>query len=742
MLADKIIKQVTTGVFKNRTRLIVTHKKDIAMLANKIYYIDDQREVKLAKKDYIDEYFKNASTYTSIDQAIENMDKEDHTEEGHIANPITVHMDEHDLVHHEPGTNALVVNEKEKLAELLANDEYLKQIITEAKGFTVKNFLKAARDMEGMVSMPTIFTIALVASFTEPLSIAFLLYWAQNFDPSRKWKDLGYLSLLYFVKSSVPPIRRILCFRFFQYNLSYHVHARMVFKTLHSSLYEFHDKTPPSFVLNRFSLDVGKFDNKLVDNVGQLMTLVSTLIYQASLIIFTIHPISAFFVLFFIMWSVRIQRSFIGIRRTLIKNQSGSMALVLDQLDDTLSDLVCVRALNLENYLYEKYRQLLTVNYYNSFMLAGFNIWFNAVMSLSSLLLVQIPCFLVLLYVFDPSEWNLIVVFIVLVGNLAGDLQRFLFFFTELDGNFVDLDRCYFFEKVPYEKGENITQEEIDAYHSGDLDKVRSYLQNHPIHAEFMKIQSIEFRDICARYSSSSPMILKNVSFRIDGQIKVGVIGKTGSGKSSLVKLLWRYINPSSGSISFNNKDISTVELRALRRSLVVLSQETYIITGTVRMNVDPRGIYSDQEIMATLEDIGFVHPGYLEQGPSFDIMETGKNLSVGEKQLISLARVMLSKASLIILDEATASMDPEMEAKVNAKIEEKFRGKAIILVVAHRIDTILDADKILAFSDGKLIEEGSPATLLANNKSYLKRMLGESKKAEQMVASPTKQDK
>lgn len=721
MVADKIIKQVTSGAFKNRTRLIVTHKKDIVMLASKVYFIDDHFEVKQATKGHIDEYFKNVTTFTTVDQAIENMEKEaqlvplEHKED-----------DDHHELH-------------DKVDKVLPEDEFLKSIITEAKGFTVKNFVKAARDMEGMVTMPTIFFIALIASFTEPLSIGFLLYWAQNYDPDRKWKDLGYLSLLYFVKSAVPPIRRILCFQFFQYKLSYHVHARMVFKTLHSSLLEFHDKTPPSFVLNRFSLDVGKFDNKLVDNIGQLMTLVSTLIYQASMIIFTIHYISALFVIFFIFWSVRIQRNFIHIRRNLIKNQSGSMTFIIDQLDDTLSDLVCIRVLGIENYLYESYRNLLTVNYYNSFMLAGFNIWFNAVMSMSSLILVQIPCFLVLWYVFDPAEWNLIVVFIVLVGNLAGDLQRFLFFFTELDGNFVDLDRCYFFEKVPFEKGENISQEEMDAYHSGDLDKVRSYLQNHPIHAEFMKVVSIEFRDISAGYSQNGPLVLKHVSFRIDSKMKVGIIGKTGSGKSSLVKLLWRYLNPTGGSILFNNKDISTVELRALRRSLVVLSQETYIITGTIRMNVDPRGLYSDQEIMATLEDIGFNHPGYLEQGPNFDIMETGKNLSVGEKQLISLARVMLSKASLVILDEATASMDHEMEAKVNLKIEEKFRGKAIIIVVAHRIDTILDADKILAFSDGKLIEEGSPSVLLANSKSYLKRMLGESPKAEQTMSSPSK---
>lgn len=713
IVGELIIKQVTSGSFKNRTRIVVTHKKEFVKLADRAYYIDTNFEVKQADKSYIDKYFSQVSTFSSVDDATKVMDEAD-------------------------AKLALKPKkEEEDIIDILPKDETLKQLVIEAKGISPTSFVKAVRDMKGIVTMPVIFSIALIASFTEPVSIAYLLYWSQHFDPQTKWKNLGYLSMLYFVKSFVPPLRRVLCFVFFQYNLSLGLHARMLFKILHASLLQFHDKLPPSMIINRLSNDVGKVDNKLVDNFGQLMNLVSIMIYQASMIIFTIHPISAFFVLFFIFVSVRLQRGFIEIRRTLIKNQSGSMTFVVDQLDDTLSDLTCVRVLGIENYLYEKYRSLLTVNFYNSFMLGGFNVWFNAVMSMSSLLLVQVPCFLVLLYVFDPSDWNLIVVFIVLVGNLAGDLQRFLFFFTDLDGNFVDLDRCYFFEKIPYETGLEIKQEEIDAYHSGDIQQVRSYIQNHPIHAEFMKIVSIEFRDVYATYSTESPNVLKGITCRIEVGQKVGVIGKTGSGKSSFVKLLWRYLIKTKGTIMFNNKDIFSVELRALRRSVCVLSQESHILTGTVRMNVDPRGLHSDEEIMAILEEIGFDNPGYLEEGPSYELYETGKNISVGEKQLISLARVMLSKASLIILDEATASMDHEMEAKVNTKITERFRGKAIIIIVAHRVDSILDSDKIIVFGDGKIIEEGSPEVLLANNKSYLKRVVGESGK--QKDESPKK---
>lgn len=729
VVAEQIIKQVTTGSFKNRTRIVVTHKKELVKLANRIYYIDANFEVKQADKEYVDKYFTNVSTYKSIDDATKAISEAEPKPELKPTKTLAkakIKVESED-------------EESEDLEKLLPKDETLKSWIIEAKGISVKAFVKAVRDMKGIVTMPIIFTIALIASFTEPASIAFLLYWSQNFEESTKWRNLGYLSMLYTVKSFVPPIRRILCFVFFQYNLSLGLHARMLFKAMHASLLEFHDKLPPSFVINRFSNDVGKVDNKLVDNFGQLMNLVSIMIYQASMIIFTIHPISAFFVIFFIFVSVRLQRGFIGIRRSLIKNQSGSMTFVVDQLDDTLSDLCCIRVLGIEDYLFEKYRSLLTVNFYNSFMLGGFNVWFNAVMSMSSLLLVQVPCFLVLLYVFDPSDWNLIVVFIVLVGNLAGDLQRFLFFFTDLDGNFVDLDRCYFFEKIPYEKGLELKEEEIEAYHSGDVQKVRSYLQNHPIHAEFMKIVAIEFRDVHATYSTEAPNVLKGISCRIEAGQKVGVIGKTGSGKSSFVKLLWRYLIKTKGSILFNNKDIDKVELRALRRSVCVLSQESHILTGSVRMNVDPRGLHSDEEIMDTLREIGFDNPGYLEQGPSYELFETGKNISVGEKQLISLARVMLSKASLVILDEATASMDHEMEAKVNNKIAEKFRGKAIIIIVAHRVDAILDSDKIIAFSDGKIIEEGSPAVLLANHRSYLKRVVGESEKKAD--ASPRKKE-
>ena len=695
-IADIVMKELTEGILKNTSRLIVTHRKEMAQLADRIYLVESEKPIKQVDKEFIAAYFKDTGNYLGEVSTEKKTDAKE-------AVPKTT------------------ISSKKKQAE-----ELLKNLSNEAKGISLAGFLKALRDMRGLFTAPLIWFIALVASFAEPVSIAYLVNWSLNFSFETAWSSLAVVASLYAVKSFAPPIRRAMLFLFFQKNLTLTVHSKMLQKVLHASIYDFHEQLASGLIMNRTSNDLGKVDMKLIENLNQFMNLVSVLTYLSLTILFTIHYSSLLFLVVFVVMNVKLQRRFIEIRRKLTILQSGSMTPVLDHLDDTLADLTSIRVLSLQDHFFYTYRSLLDIYFNNSYLLGGFNIWFNTLMSVSSIVVVQIPCFLLLLVLSSTIEWNRIVVFIVLVGNLAGDLQRFLFFLTEFDSNFVDLDRCYFFEKIPYEKGVNITPEEESVHYSGSLKDIQQYIATHQIPPYFSRVEELEFKDVKASYGNE--MVLKGISCKFSNNQTVGIIGRSGSGKSTMIKLIWRYLCEDSGKILINGKDISLLEVRSLRKSICVLSQESHIFTGSLRLNVDPLGIHPDTLIQCTLEDLGFTNPEYLKTGLDLILAEEGKNISVGERQIICLARIMLTTASVVILDEATASMDHRIDEKVKKKVFERFFGKAIVLIIAHRINSIISCDRILALADGRIVEEGSPSALLDNPNSYLKKMYGDEK--------------
>ena len=291
-----------------------------------------------------------------------------------------------------------------------------------ANGITVRAFVKAVREMKGVVLIPIIFTVSILVAFTEPISLRYLLDWSRNFDEDTKWHSLTVLALLYTLKSVFPPFRRGICFVLFQYNLSLGLHSRMFFKSLHASILAMHDKLPSGTVVNRMTNDLGKVDTKLVDNFGIFMNLVSVLTYLLATILFTIHWSSILLIGLFLAFNAVAMRRYIEVRRTLIKNQSGSMAPVLDLLDDSVSDLTALRVLKQQDRFYDKYNRLIRVTFNMGYFLQGLVLSFNTVISMSSLLLVQVPCLIILLNKDEEPDWNNVIIYIVLVGNLAGEL--------------------------------------------------------------------------------------------------------------------------------------------------------------------------------------------------------------------------------------------------------------------------------------------------------------------------------
>jgi ATP-binding cassette, subfamily C (CFTR/MRP), member 1 len=223
--------------------------------------------------------------------------------------------------------------------------------------------------------------------------------------------------------------------------------------------------------------------------------------------------------------------------------------------------------------------------------------------------------------------------------------------------------------------------------------------------------------------------VIKNLTLKVEPGMKLGVVGRTGAGKSTLGLTLSRLIELDSGAILIDGVDISKVDLKTLRSIVTVIPQDPTLFTGTLRFNIDPIGKASDDQIVdllkrAGLDDLLSRSVGG-SSGLDMAVSEGGSNLSVGEKQLICICRAVLRKNKVVILDEATANIDVITEQKILTLIHKEFEHASVI-TIAHRLNTIIRSDKIAVMSHGELAEFDTPQALMDRPDSEFSKLLKE----------------
>lgn len=247
----------------------------------------------------------------------------------------------------------------------------------------------------------------------------------------------------------------------------------------------------------------------------------------------------------------------------------------------------------------------------------------------------------------------------------------------------------------------------------------------------------MEVNDLVVSYAPDLPPVLKGLTFRVNRNERVGVVGRTGAGKSSLTLALFRFLEARSGTIHIDGLDISKIKLHDLRSRLAIIPQDPVLFSGTVRSNLDPFDRHTDAELRDSLERVhlilgtgGTVTPQVASSASpeaatttapaananvfndlTSPISEGGLNLSQGQRQLLCLARAIVSRPRIMVLDEATSAVDMSTDALIQRSIREEFTD-ATLLVIAHRLSTIADFDRILVLSDGRVAEFGTPREL------------------------------
>ena len=245
---------------------------------------------------------------------------------------------------------------------------------------------------------------------------------------------------------------------------------------------------------------------------------------------------------------------------------------------------------------------------------------------------------------------------------------------------------------------------------------------------------AISFVDVKMGYRDG-PDVLNGVSFTVDAKEKIGVVGRTGSGKSSLMVALFRFCGLRQGKIQIDGIDISKVRLARLRGLLCIIPQDPVMFSSTLRFNLDPFHEYKDDDLWTVLRKVSLFEfvstlPNKLEEV----VAEGGENLSVGQRQLVCIARALLRRPKILVMDEATASIDNETDALIQTMVREEFKH-ATVLTIAHRLNTIMDSDRVLVLDSGNVIEYDKPENLLNKSGGTFRGMVEAAENARGVAA-------
>ncbi|KAL2162634.1 hypothetical protein VTH06DRAFT_6470 [Thermothelomyces fergusii] len=484
----------------------------------------------------------------------------------------------------------------------------------------------------------------------------------------------------------------------------------------------FFDTTPLGRITNRFSRDVDVMDNTLADAMRMYFFSVGTIISVFILIIayFYYFVIALVPLVIVFLFATNYYRAS---AREIKRIESIHRSTLSAKFSEGLSGIACIRAYGLTDRFVVDIRKAID-NVDSAYFLTYSNQrWLSVRLDLIGNCLVFTTGILVVTSRFsvDPSIGGLVLSYILAVVQM---IQFTVRQFAEVENGMNSVERLRYY-------GNELEQE--------------APLKTIEVRKSWPEKGEIVFDNVEMRYRPGLPLVLQGLSMHVRGGERIGIVGRTGAGKSSIMSTLFRLVELSGGHITIDGVDISTIGLHDLRSRLAIIPQDPTLFRGTVRSNLDPFGEHTDLELWSALRQAGLVSD---DSGPSSDseggspyrdgatataretsrihldtvVEEDGLNFSLGQRQLMALARALVRGSQIIVCDEATSSVDMETDDKIQATIATGFRGKTL-LCIAHRLHTIIGYDRICVMDKGRIAEMGPPIELWENEGGIFRGM-------------------
>lgn len=446
----------------------------------------------------------------------------------------------------------------------------------------------------------------------------------------------------------------------------------------------FFDSTPMGRILNRFARDVEGVDDYLSWNVEQsIRSLAQTT--GALILIITVIPVIVVVVTPVLAVYYVLQRDYRKSAREAKRLESISRSGRYAHYKELVTGLDVVHGFGKESLMLETYFDILgryQRQYWCSIML---NRWFSTRVPLISGGVSLATC-VIIVFVAWTGSISAGIAGLVLTYALSfwGSLNWTVRSFSEVESRMTSVERLLSYatlEPEPHATGTPALADDVHWPAAG----------------------AITARDLHVRYAPHLPHVLKGLTFDIPPSATVGIIGRTGSGKSTLFQTLFRFVEPDTGSVMIDGVDITTIPLDRLRKSIAIIPQDPTLFIGTIRANVDRFASCTDADVWDALRRVQLADlVRHLPDQLNAQVFEGGVNFSQGQRQLLCMARAILTRAKIIVLDEATASVDVATDALIQRTIKDEF-ADVTVLIIAHRLDTVSDADMIIELADGKV---------------------------------------
>ncbi|RMZ91424.1 hypothetical protein DV736_g1341, partial [Chaetothyriales sp. CBS 134916] len=544
-----------------------------------------------------------------------------------------------------------------------------------------------------------IYLVALLAAQTVQIGASFWLKrWSEYNERQGSNRHVGRYIGIYFAfgigGAVLVVIQTLLLWIFCSIEASRKLHDRMAFAIFRSPM-TFFETTPVGRILNRFSSDIYKVDeviartfNMLFVNTSRALFTLAVIVISTPVFLLVIPPVAVVYIIY--------QKYYLHTSRELKRLDSVSRSPIYAHFQESLGGVSTIRA----------YRQQTRFTLENEWRMdANLRAYFPSV-SANRWLAVRLE-FIGSVIIFSAATFSVVSVtnhsglsagMVGLAMSYALQITQSLNWIVrqtvEVETNIVSVERVLEYANLPSEAAEVIFKKRPNI--------------GWPAHGQ------VSFNNYSTRYREGLDDVLKNINISIKSREKIGVVGRTGAGKSSLTLALFRIIEPTAGNISIDGLNTSTIGLLDLRRRLAIIPQDASLFEGTIRDNLDPRHVHDDTELwsvlgLARLQEHVSTMDGQLDAA----VTEGGSNLSHGQRQLVSLARALLTPSNILVLDEATAAVDVETDALLQATLRSTIFENRTIITIAHRINTILDSDRILVLQQGRVAEFDTPHELI-----------------------------
>ena len=529
----------------------------------------------------------------------------------------------------------------------------------------------------------------------------------EKFNKEDNYKFFMRYSGILFVGILIQFIKEMLV-AFSNFKSTKYLHEKMIYSLIRAPINLFHDVVPIGQILNRLihDLDLSQeiiwMFNKILGSLIGLITSIYICFLENRESIYA-SPIIALFAYLLLKY-------FITAGRDLNRLNGISRSPAISLFSETILGITTIRTFKQEKPSKKKFYEKLDDHFGVMLYKYGSDNWFCMSLDLISHFYLG---FVVVGAILGINNFDAKTVGIMLdySSDFSEQLLEVFEQGTHVEKSLISLERCDTYTKLPSEKYED--------------EKLKSKKKYSLSDKSWPSEGKVDYNNYSMKYRPNCDLALKNINIEINPGEKIGIVGRTGSGKSSLTLSLFRIIEAFDGKIIIDGENISEIPLKKLRRAISIVPQEPFLLEGTLKTNLDPLNLYSEQEIDEVLNNVKLyemlehdnINGKNILKGINTEIKEYGNNLSFGCRQLLCVARAILRKSKIIILDEATSSVDQKTEDIISSAVDNMFKDSTVI-TIAHRINTVKKCDRIIVMNAGQVVETGKPDELIANTNS------------------------